>query len=141
MKSNFNLVFKKYISFLKKNNLYNSKKRFFYENNIEKFQNWSNVKFEKNLSWYLKIKKGNKAKVKDIHIEKMKNWTYDKKSGVIRHDSGEFFCIEGKRITNSQREVNNWDQPFIKQIGYILKKILNRNIHFKILIVILSTIS
>ena len=48
----------------------------------------------------------------------MKNWSYDKKSGVIRHDSGEFFSIEGKRVTNSKREVNSWDQPFIKQIGY-----------------------
>ena len=48
----------------------------------------------------------------------MKKWTYDKKKGTISHDSGEFFCIEGKRISNSKREVNSWDQPFIKQIGY-----------------------
>ena len=48
----------------------------------------------------------------------MKKWTYDKKKGVLYHDSGKFFHIEGKRITNSDREVNNWDQPFIKQVGY-----------------------
>ena len=49
----------------------------------------------------------------------MKKWTYDRKKGVLYHDSGEFFHIEGKkRITNSDREVNNWDQPFIKQVGY-----------------------
>ena len=29
-----------------------------------------------------------------------------------------FFSIEGRRITNTKREVNSWDQPFIKQIGY-----------------------
>ena len=25
-----------------------------------------------------------------------------------------FFHIQGKRITNSEREVKSWDQPFIK---------------------------
>ena len=111
-------VLQTYISFLKANNLYDPKKKFFYENNIEKFNNWANVDFKKNVNWYLKIKKNNKAIVKNIHLEKMKNWTYNKKTGVITHDSGEFFSIEGKRISNSKREVNNWDQPFIKQIGY-----------------------
>ena len=48
----------------------------------------------------------------------MDKWNYDKKKGIIRHTSGEFFSIEGKRITNSNREVKSWDQPFIKQIGY-----------------------
>ena len=37
---------------------------------------------------------------------------------VIKHNSGEFFCIEGKRVSNSEREVKSWDQPFIKQINY-----------------------
>ena len=115
---NFNYVLKTYTSFLKKNNLYDKNKKFFYENNIEKFQNWSNANFKQKVNWYLKIKKNNKAKVRDIHLEKMKNWNYDKKTGVISHNSREFFSIEGKRISNSKREVNNWDQPFIKQIGY-----------------------
>ena len=47
----------------------------------------------------------------------MKHWIYDKKKGVIKHSSGEFFKIEGKRILNSQREVKKWDQPFMTQIG------------------------
>ena len=38
-KLNYNSALKAYISFLKKNKLYESKKKFFYENNIEKFQN------------------------------------------------------------------------------------------------------
>ena len=53
---------------------------------------------KKKLSWYLKIKKNNKAQVENIHLEKMKNWTYNKKYGVLSHNSGEFFSIEGKRI-------------------------------------------
>lgn len=117
-KTNYNIALKTYLNFLKKNNLYEKKKKFLYENNLEKFKNWTNKNFKEKLSWYNKIKKQNKAIVENIHIEKMKNWSYDKKSGVIRHDSGEFFSIEGKRIINSKREVNSWDQPFIKQIGY-----------------------
>ena len=117
-KLDYTSVLKTYLSFLKKNKLYDNKKKFFYENNIEKFQNWTDANFKKKVSWYKKIKKENKSKVVDIHIEKMKNWTFNRKLGVISHDSGEFFCIEGKRISNSKREVKSWDQPFIKQIGY-----------------------
>ena len=73
-KLNYNSALKAYISFLKKNKLYESKKKFFYENNIEKFQNWTKANFKKKLSWYNKIKKQNKAKVEDVHIEQMKNW-------------------------------------------------------------------
>ena len=110
--------FKNYLSFLKKNKLYEGKKIFFYENNVEKMANWTQVDFDKTVKWYNKIKNSNKAIVKTVHLEKMKKWTYDKKRGVIRHSSGEFFCIEGKRVTNSEREVKSWDQPFIKQINY-----------------------
>ena len=79
----------------------------------------ANVDFKKNVNWYLKIKKNNKAIVKNIHLEKMKNWTYNKKTGVITHDKQKsFFQLKEKSICNSKREVNNWDQPFIKQIGY-----------------------
>ena len=37
--SNYKSVLKSYIAFLKQNKLYDKKKKFFYENNIEKFQN------------------------------------------------------------------------------------------------------
>ena len=117
-KLDFNSTLKTYIIFLKRNRLYDRKKIFFYENNIEKLKNWTNLDFRKNVEWYKKIKKNNKAVVQNVHLEKMKKWTYDKKKGTISHDSGEFFCIEGKRISKTKREVNNWDQPFIKQIGY-----------------------
>ena len=117
-KQNFNDTKIKYINFLKKNNIYQVKKIFFYENNVEKMFNWTNVDFKKKLRWYESIRKKNKTEVKTIPLEEMKNWKYDKKKGVIVHTSGEFFCIEGKRITKSEREIKSWDQPFIKQINY-----------------------
>ena len=118
IQKNFENSLKKYILFLKKNKLYQGKKKFFYENNIEKMSNWTNSNFSKTLSWYNKIRISTKATVKTIHLEKMKKWIYDKKKGVIKHTSGEFFHIEGKRILKSEREVKSWDQPFIKQVDY-----------------------
>jgi len=120
MKKNF--FFKKrlkdYIDYLKKNKLFKKKQLIFYENNIEKIENWTNSDFKSKLLWYNQIKKNNKAKVKTIHLERMNKWIYDNKKGVIKHESGEFFCIEGKRVVNSGREVKDWDQPFLKQINY-----------------------
>ena len=109
-KLNFILIVKIYLNFLKKNNLYEKRKKFFYENNIEKMENWTNVNFNKTLAWYNNIRKNNKAKIINVHLEKMRKWTYDKSKGVISHDSGEFFSIEGKRTINSKREVKSWDQ-------------------------------
>jgi oxidase EvaA len=114
----FEKVKNEYFSFLKKKKIFKKKNIFFYENTIEKTKNWTNIDFKKTIKWYDKIRKLNRAKVTNIHLEKMKNWTYNKKKGVLYHNSGEFFHIEGKRITNSDREVKSWDQPFIKQVGY-----------------------
>ena len=116
--STYQDTLKNYIYFLKKNKLYQKRKKFFYENNIEKMFNWTNVDFKKTLRWYNKVKNSNKAIVKTVHLEKMKKWIYDNKKGVLKHSSGEFFHIEGKRITKSDREVKSWDQPFIKQVDY-----------------------
>ena len=114
----FKNTLKDYIVFLKKKRKYFSKDRFVHENNIEKLNNWSGSNFKNTLKWYYDVKKNNKAKVKSVHLEKMKKWKYDKKKGIIKHVSGGFFKLEGKRILNAGREVNKWDQPFITQIGY-----------------------
>lgn len=116
--NNFDKTKKEYILFLKKKKLFKKSNIFFYENTVEKMRNWINTDFNKTIDWYKKIRKSNKAKVTNIHLENMKNWTYDKKNGVFKHDSGQFFHIVGKRILESNREVKGWDQPFIKQVGY-----------------------
>ena len=103
----FEKIKKEYLGFLIKKKIFKKKNIFFYENTIEKMRNWTNVDFKKTINWYEKIRKSNKAKVSSVHLEKMKKWTYDRKKGVLYHDSGEFFHIEGKRITNSDREVNS----------------------------------
>ena len=117
-KITFEKALENYLNFLKQEKTFKKNKTIFYENNIEKLKNWTNSDFNEKLNWYKKVKQKNKAKVKTIPLNKMNKWDVDFEKGIIRHSSGEFFCIEGKRITNSEREINSWDQPFIKQINY-----------------------
>ena len=105
----------KYIYFLKKEKIFEKKNIFKYENTIEKMNNWTNSSFRKNLGWYNSIKKNCKAKINKIHLEKLEKWKYDKKKGRFYHTSGGFFSIEGYSIKDAGREVDKWDQPFIKQ--------------------------
>ena len=85
-----------YIKFLKKKKIYKKNKIFFYENNVEKLYNWTNIEFKKSLNWFQNIKEKNKAIIKNIHLEKMNRWEYNPKKGVIYHKSKEFFVFEGK---------------------------------------------
>ena len=48
-----------YIEFLKLLKIYKKKNEIFYENNIEKLNNWKNTNFKNNLKWYQNIKKTN----------------------------------------------------------------------------------
>lgn len=107
-----------YVKFLKIKRIYKKNKIFFYENNVEKLYNWTNINFKKSLNWFYNIKKKNKSSIKNIHLEKMNKWEYNSKKGIIYHKSKEFFVVEGKRITNANREVRSWDQPFLTQVGY-----------------------
>ena len=118
-KNLFRLELDKYIFFLKKNNLYEKKKKINYEFNIEKIKNWTGKDFKENLKWFNKQKKNCKAIINYKHLENLKKWEYDKKKGIIYHTSGGFFSIVGIRTTNASREVMEWDQPFIKQVKLV----------------------
>ena len=73
----YNFTKKIYLDFLKQNNLYQSKKIFFYENNIEKMSNWSNSDFKKTLNWYNKIRKLNKTHTSYIlALPHVGNWEF-----------------------------------------------------------------
>ena len=119
-----------YEKFLKDNKLYIKNKKFFNEFVIEKTQNWTNSKFQKKLSWYLEIKRENKALLSFKNLDELEGWVLEKNNKKIKHKSGKFFSIIGISITNAGREVNSWDQPIVKQtnlnggiIGLVRKKI------------------
>lgn len=57
--------------------------------------------------------------VKKVDLNKCRSWHFG--SNEIKHDSGEFFKVEGIRVTSSPtREVggDGWDQPFLTQVGF-----------------------
>lgn len=72
------------------------------------------------LEWYKKQKSNCKMSVEHIHLKDCKGWSFDKASGSLVHESGEFFIVEGLRVTNSiGREVTGgWDQPIVTQVGF-----------------------
>ena len=130
MQNKFLLHKKKFINFLKQNKLYKEDNDLVYENFIEKMENFSKYPFSSKFKWYLSIKNKCIAKISNKKIDALSNWNYDKKKGSLYHKSGKFFSIIGISVKNANREINRWDQPFIKQsnltggiIGLVRKKI------------------
>ena len=107
-----------YLIYLKKKKIFYKKNQIQYENTIEKLHNWKNSDIKKIISWYQYVRKIDKSVVKNIHLEKLNKWNYNKKKGIITHQSKKFFIVEGKRVSKSNREISSWDQPFLTQVGY-----------------------
>jgi len=88
-------------------------------------------------TWYKKIIKKSKVKIKIIPLDQCKNWKLNKK-GQISHTSGSFYKVEGVRILKSfNREVKGgWDQPMFTEPGFdggilgLLKKKINDIPHY-----------
>ena len=55
-----------------------------------------------------------------IPLKECREWSFDKSTGSYVHASGEFFRVDGLRVTNTlSREVTGgWDQPILTQVGY-----------------------
>ena len=70
--------------------------------------------------WYYDLVKNSSMKMTQIPLQDCKNWSVDKTTGAIVHSSGEFFRVEGYRITgtNSREVTTGWDQPFLTQQGF-----------------------
>ena len=93
--------------------------------------------FKEIKTWYKKIIKNSKVKVKTIPLNKCKNWKIDKK-GKIFHKSGSFYKVEGVRVIKSfNREIEGgWDQPMFTEPGFdggilgLLKKKINNTPHY-----------
>ena len=70
-------------------------------------------------TWYKKIIRESKVKIKIIPLNKCKNWKINKKGQII-HKSGSFYKVEGVRVLKSfNREVKGgWDQPMFTEPGF-----------------------
>lgn len=72
------------------------------------------------LDWYWDFVKKSTMKMEKIPLNECRQWSIDETTGSIQHSSGEFFRVEGYRITgtNSREVATGWDQPFLTQEGY-----------------------
>lgn len=75
---------------------------------------------EKVIHWYQNEVNNCSMFVERIPLVDCKGWRLDEEQGSIVHQSGEFFRVDGIRVTDStDREVSGgWEQPILTQIGY-----------------------
>ncbi|RZJ34867.1 MAG: NDP-hexose 2,3-dehydratase [Flavobacterium sp.] len=59
--------------------------------------------------------------VEKIPFAEMDHWKFDRERGMLRHETGRFFSIEGINVKTNWGKVAEWDQPIINQpeIGYL----------------------
>ena len=78
-------------------------------------QKKENQKIDYILKWLKQRDKANKMKVKKVPINQLNNWSY-KANGNLCHKSGQFFSVEGVKVSNAiEREVSSWEQPILNQ--------------------------
>jgi dTDP-4-dehydro-6-deoxy-alpha-D-glucopyranose 2,3-dehydratase len=109
--------FIKFLSFMEENEL---KVDDFSEFKFESLKDFSLKGTESELiEWYWSLVEASSIKVKRIPLNKCRDWVIDAKTGSIQHLTGEFFRVEGYRVTgsNSREVINGWDQPFLTQNG------------------------
>jgi len=72
------------------------------------------------LDWYWHFVKKSTMKMERIPLKECQKWSMDETTGSIIHESGEFFRVDGYRIsgTNSREVSTGWDQPFLTQEGF-----------------------
>jgi len=108
----------KYLSFLKLNGF---KIDAYSEFKFESLKDFSLKGSESELiDWYYNHVKDSTMSLERIPLNECKEWSLNEEHGYLGHSSGEFFRVEGYRITGtSSREVAvGWDQPFLTQEGF-----------------------
>lgn len=68
------------------------------------------------LDWLEERRRQSRMEVTEVPIPELSRWRVDPESGVISHETGEFFRVIGICVRNaSARETANWCQPIIYQ--------------------------
>jgi len=84
--------------------------------------------------WIKNQNKNIQVNISSISFDEMDKWSFVNDFEALRHESGNFFSIEGIHITTNYGNISNWQQPIINQpevgyLGFIVKEI-NGVLHF-----------
>lgn len=92
------------------------------------------MKTKQALEWIKDQNKQVNVSIEKTSIYKINGWNFEDELGVLKHQSGGFFSIEGINVKTNKEQLNDWDQPIINQpeIGYLgfLVKYINGILHF-----------
>ncbi|MFC4910167.1 NDP-hexose 2,3-dehydratase family protein [Actinomadura gamaensis] len=66
--------------------------------------------------------------VRRVPFAELTDWSFDRRTGNLVHDSGRFFSIEGARVRDDSHPARRWSQPMIVQpeigiLGLLLRRI------------------
>ena len=72
------------------------------------------------LAWYQAAVEANLMTTSMIPLDQCRGWSLCPETGSYVHESGEFFRVDGVRVSASpSREVTaGWDQPILTQVGH-----------------------
>jgi oxidase EvaA len=80
------------------------------------------------LAWRDQMRQSISFKADLIGLDEVRGWSRDEK-GNVRHETGQFFGVEGVRIESGDlREVTSWDQPIYTQPEGGILALLTREI-------------
>lgn len=86
------------------------------------------------LAWLKEQNEQTRVVVTRTRFDQLNQWLFDNKSANLRHQSGNFFSIDGIRVSTNWGAVSYWEQPIINQpeIGFlgIIAKEINGVLHF-----------
>ena len=91
------------------------------ESHVECLRDWSpNGSLEEAREWFAHERANCTMRITDIPLADCRRWQLDPATGFIRHDSGDFFYVQGLRVqSTAMREVSDgWDQPMLTQVGF-----------------------
>ena len=87
---------------------------------FESLADWSQLhSIDTVRKWFLEKRDQARIIVTEIGLKDLDGWNFDDRKGVIVHESGDFFKINGISASSDTREKKGgWDQPIVTQIGF-----------------------
>ncbi|MEU6714058.1 NDP-hexose 2,3-dehydratase family protein [Nonomuraea sp. NPDC046802] len=77
--------------------------------------------------WLAERRRTHRFRVERIAFADLDQWTFEKSTGNLVHDSGKFFSVAGLRCATDEGPFRKWEQPIIRQpeigvLGLLLKE-------------------